>query len=272
MKNFIIDSKREIGEIVLIIAVALIPFRLNLYNILLQPHFSFGALETDVMPKYGNLAVSVIAVAAVTYFIWKSNAETTFNQSGNNYHNKPYGWYRFCASCLHYRKCDLIRVPIAMQFRLINDDVFKEYSFGSDSTYRTINNEKIDVMIVGELTDNTLMVNIILSDTYNITDDLIPQSLKRYPMILFSRRQGGDGVQTISKSYTTKIQEAVHKLPSSVKTINLFPATNAQHNYTIANNIFKKGGRSAIKHLYVYPQPNGKNGDWRFAEAGVQIY
>ncbi len=41
-----------------------------------------------------------------------------FNR-GNYYKQYRYGWYRICSKILGYSECNLIQVPIYMQFKLV---------------------------------------------------------------------------------------------------------------------------------------------------------
>ena len=114
-------------------------------------------------------------------------------------------------------------------------------------------------------------VNLVLSDTYPISKGMLPASTSNLSAIWIVRTDSGKMLRAFSKKYCNTIKEIVSGLPNNVETINLYSTINPKHSLWIANNVFKMAGRSQVKVLKVYPQPN-KNGNWNFAEKGIAIY
>ena len=133
IKNFILDSVRELAQIIFLFICIVSPSFVNLAEIIRT--ILGGATPTIENAKYYYLMISgnwtmgcIIALYALLHIIRKSNKEKTLNK-GNIYHNKPYWWYWFCSKVLGYEKCNLILVPIYTQYKLVLRDTFEEYPF-----------------------------------------------------------------------------------------------------------------------------------------------
>lgn len=267
MKN----KKREIWQVILLIVVAVLPWLIDFPGLLTRAI----ADGVDVELKYyipimaGKVVSSVVLVLAYVYIVRKSNKEYTFNEAGNYYYNHSYEWYWICSKIFGYKKCSLVRVPIPMQFKLLINQVFREYTFGNDNNYVRIANEEISVATDKE---KTKTVNLVLADTYPISNNLLPGIVNEYMTVRISREHTGDGSRYISEAFCNEVQRAVQQLhQSGCDTLNIFPTTNAAHNIRIVQNSFMHGGRGDIKHIYVYTQPHSSEGDWRFSDKAVII-
>jgi len=226
--------------------------------------------EEFLILDLGKYMISVALVFLVLIFIVrKSNKDCVYNESGNGYYDYSYGWYWFCNKILGYQKCSLVRVPISMQFKLLINQVFQEFTFGDENNYVHIDEEEI---ISHKKEGQNSVVNLVLADTHPIPEKLLPDVVSDYITILIARKNAGDGKRYISESFCNKVQETVYHLTQlGCKTINIFPTTNAAHNIRIVQSAFMKGGRGEIEHLYVFTQPNASKGDWIFSDVGLKI-
>lgn len=229
---------------------------------------TFDTIKYYYLMKLGNGAIGIVCMFLLLIWLRKDNSKRTLNK-GNLYHDHCYVGYLFCAKILGYKKCSLIRVPIAMQFKLVINDTFCEYDYGPDEDYRETETENIKVESPKECYTST--VNIVLSDTYPVTKEMLPESTINLSTIWISRDNEKDFVRCYSKSFCEKIQNTVRQLPNNVCEINLYPTLNPKHSAWIARNVFKMGGRTNIKTLTIYPQLN-ENGNWNFSGKGIIIY
>lgn len=268
MKN----KKRELLQVLFLIAVALLPWIIDFSGFLTKA-ITAGM---DVDFKYyvaitsgKGVAGFVLLALAYVYIVRRSNKEYIFNESGNAYYNHSYAWYWICGNIFGYKKCSLVRVPIPMQFKLLINQVFREYTYGNDNNYVCTTDEEILVSIDKGKTE---AVNLVLSDTYPISNDLLPGVVREYKTVRIKREHTGDGNRYISDTFCSEVQKIVYRLvQSGCDTLNIFPTTNAAHNIRIVQNSFMQGGRGDIKHIYVFSQPHSSEGDWRFSDKGVEV-
>lgn len=268
MKN----KKRELLQMLFLVVVVLLPWIVD-FSGLLTKAITAGI---DVDFKYyiaitsgkGVVSFALLALAYV-YIVRRSNKEYIFNESRNAYYNHSYEWYWICSNVFGYQKCSLVRVPIPMQFKLLINQVFREYTYGSDNNYVCIADEDISVSIdKGEAET----VNLVLADTYPIANNLLPGIVDGYKTVRIKREHTGDGSRYISETFCNEVQRNVYRLiQSGCDTLNIFPTTNAAHNMRIVQNSFMQGGRGDIKHIYVFPQSHSSEGDWRFSDKGVKV-
>lgn len=230
---------------------------------------TFDTVKYYYLMKLGNGVIG-IAFMVLLLFIWirKGNSKRILNK-GNLYHDHRYIGYFFCAKILGYKRCNLVRVPIAMQFKLVINDTFWEYDYGLDDDYREIEDENIKVESPKKCYTST--VNIVLSDTYPVTKEMLPTSTINLSTIWILRNNETDFVRCYSKKFCEIIQNTVRQLPDNVGGVNLYPTLNPKHSAWIARNVFKMGGRTNVNTLSIYPQLN-ENKNWKFAEKGITIY
>lgn len=266
------SKRRELVQIACLLIAALIPFFVDL-SVYMNRAIKAGVdidFKEYLIFDSGKYVISAALVLFILFvFIRKSNRKSVFNEAGNEYYNYSYEWYWFCSKILGYQKCSLIRVPIFMQYKLLINQVFHEYDFGSENDYRHIDNEHIKIITKDGSGDT---VNLVLADTYPIPAALLPGIVSDFKTILITRENTGDGSRYISEEFCNQVQAKVYQLvQSGCKTINVFPTTNVVHNIRIVKSAFMKGGRGDIKHLYVFEQPNSSDGDWRFSDKGIKI-
>ena len=230
---------------------------------------TFDTVKYYYLMKLGNGVIGIVFMLALLFIgVRKGNSKRILNK-GSLYHDHCYIGYLFCAKILGYKRCNLVRVPIAMQFKLVINDTFWEYDYGLDDDYREIEDENIKVEFPKKCYTST--VNIVLSDTYPVTKEMLPTSTINLSTIWILRDNGKDFVRYYSKNFCEITQNTVRQLPNNVCGINLYPTLNPKHSAWIARNVFKMGGRANIKALIIYPQLN-KNGNWNFSEKGIIIY
>lgn len=261
------------SQVVALVVALLIPSMFNvaakIQPIINTTGVTFDTVKYYYLMKLGNGAIGIVLMLAFL-FIWlrKSNSKRILNM-GSLYHNHCYVGYWFCAKILGYKKCSLVRVPIAMQFILVINDTFWEYDYGRDDDYRESEDE--DIIVISPDDGYTSTVNIVLSDTYPVTKEMLPTSTINLSTIWVLRDNEKSYVRRYSKKFCEIIQNTVRQLPNNVFGVNLYPTINPKHSVWIARNVFKLGGRANIKTLTIYPQLN-KNGNWNFSEKGIKIY
>ena len=260
IKNFLLDSLRELVQIIFLIICIIFPSFVNLAEIIRT--ILGGADPTIENAKYYYLMISgnwtmgsIIALYVLLYIIRKSNKEKILNK-GNIYHDKPYWWYWFCSKVLGYEKCNLILVPIHTQYKLVLRDTFEEYPF-NESTFPKKECEIEVNRNLNKENSSLKKINLIIQDTYPIYDEQIPLNLRAYNSISIKRQSNRLGERVYSKDFIDIITEEIRNLSDDI-TLNIFSTTNPKNTYEIIRNSIMLAERGNIKHVNVFQQNNEK--------------
>jgi hypothetical protein len=258
VKNFVLDSLRELVQIIFLFICIVFPSFVNLAEIIRT--ILGGADPTIENAKYYYLMISgnwtmgsIIALYVLLYIIRKSNKEKILNK-GNIYHNKPYWWYWFCSKVLGYEKCNLILVPIHTQYKLVLRDTFEEYPFDKS----TFPQQKCEIEINRNLSKENFSskeINFIIQDTYPIYENQIPLNLREHNSISIKRHSNRFGERIYSKELIDTITEEIRSLNDGM-TLNIFSTTNPKNTYEIIKNSIMLAERGNIKHVNVFQQNN----------------
>lgn len=259
-------------QAILLVVVFVMPIIFNgcywINRIFDSQSLNFENIKFYFLMQFGNVAIGAFFAFLLILKLRQANEKKVLN-TGKEYHQHSYVGYILCSSVLGYKKCRLIRVPIAMQFKLIIRDTFSEYDYGEDDDYQRIDNEYIRVQLPENYTST---VNIVLSDTYPINIEMLPASTSKLEIVWISRNNNSvDSSRCFSTKFCETVRNTIHYLPSNVNSVNLYSTLNPKHCYWIARNVFKMGGRSNIRTLYVFPQ-SYKNSSWNYDEKGIKIF
>lgn len=268
---------RQVGEIIALVIVVLGVHILDISSL-----FKNYLMEYELKPELGNIILyyllnignigfSIVLFCGLLKIFREINKEFIMNNS-NVYHDYPFFWYWFCARILGIKKCNLILVPIYMQFKLVIEDIFDEYPLDEDD-FPVIKDEadsevkkiKIKINVDMELSE----MNLILEDTYVIESRQIPFSKKDLPTIKISRNINNNHTRHFSPKFIQKISEEIRKLPQ-INRINIYATTNPMNTLRIIRTTFKMADRGNIDHIFVYQQEN--KGIRVFCEKGYKIY
>ena len=274
----ITDKNRQLFEVLILVAVAIIPSLFDFQAVIAvsnAPELDPLSLLTYYAGKSGNLVIGAFLAIAVLHYLRKANSKKAINCNGNYYHEHGMLWYQFCSKVLGYRTCCLARVPIAVQFKLVLHDVFDEYTFGAIDP---ISEEESDSVAIDQLAakdgqqEQKARVNLLISDTYPINLELLPEECRSNETIVI-RRTANETSST--RRYSPKLVDAVTNLVRQLpmgSEVSIFATTNPKNTYEIVEKAFKTGGRDNLNALYVYKQQDGKSKDaWRFVKA-TKIY
>lgn len=289
------DGLEQYIEFAILVGAMIVPFVFNV-----QTNVSVDKPDMDVKDllmyfavKHGNFFIGMALVGLLIGLFHQVNKDRTINR-GNYYHQHTMFWYSLCAKLLGYNTCNLLRVPVATQFKLVLRDTFDHYYTGSEEVFPTAeNSEKIIIQCCSRGENGTKQfrwgnqspaeatagikegscIYIGISDTYPITANLLPDGcFNQHPAFVIQR---DSNAQTRVRSYSPKLVQTVNDfvglLPNEVE-IHICPTTNPKNAFRIAEDVFKTAGRDNVKSLFVHTQPNKNKGDWKFSENGKRIY
>lgn len=270
--SFVKDNFFIIAEIIVFIIIA---YGLSLVPNTLVEKFSEPTGFADIffsiiVSCYGRIGIWLIGSAMIYGKMRKFNADLLMNK-GNRYHCSCYCWYWFCSHILGIKKCNLILVPIYLQFKLVINDVFEEYPF-DEKRFPTLSQDTVTVeeLVPAATGVNDSEINLVLEDTYPIEINQIPERKRNLFTIEISRnRPDNIGQRYYSTQFIETVQSIVRHLPDSV-TVNIFATTNPVNTRYIAQNTFQLANRGNIECLYVYQQSSV--GNRNFESRGHKIY
>lgn len=273
-KNYekIKSNSRPLCQIGVLIFIILLFSNIDVISLLKKPTFSASIDFKDYLLYYAFSKGSGVLGLLIGFFVLKkirvSNKEFMFNQ-GNCYKDYPYWWYWFCSKILGYSNCSLVLVPIYMQFKLVMNDTFANYYCGE---YTKKDNDNITVRKINysniQLEDE---LNLIISDTYPLYENQLPDLTISKPIILISRDNSSDFNRYDSPNLVSKVVNETRKLPQNIKKINIFATTNPKNTMNIAKNAFKLGERGNLELITVFQQMSSDNYK-RFEKKGIVIY
>lgn len=255
IKNKIVDSGREYLQILLLVISFMFPIFVNMSEII---RTILGGQNPNLdNAKYyylmlsGNNVIGLLFVLYILFnFIRKANKETILNK-GNIYHNHTYAWYWFCSKILGYDKCNLVLVPIQMQFKLVVRDTFKEYPFFENMF---LNEDGRQVQMTKKSVDNHCNeFTLIIEDTYPIKEKQIPEKYLNMPLIKLTRSCNTVGKRVYSEKFIDTIVQEIRLLPED-SIINIFATTNPKNTYEIAKKGLFLAERSNIIMVNVFQQ------------------
>ena len=261
---------RPIGQIIGLVAVLLLPSLMNVSDkVEKQPELNASQDFKDYIFYFlwnkGNVAIGIFMFVLAAFIIRKWNKEYMFNR-GDEYKNYPYFWYWICAKLLGYSECNLILVPIYMQFKLVLRDTFCRYYCGE------LDKKTDDIVSVQKTNskDTSNEINIIISDTYPLQEGQIPIGKRSKPTIHISRDNETDHNRYDSPELVRNVVNEVRNLPANIKKINIYATTNPYNTKRIVQNAFKLGERSSIDLIIVFQQE--RTGNRKFEKKGKVVY
>lgn len=215
--------------------------------------------------KGGDCTIGFFFLIAVLVIIRKWNKTYMFNR-GNYYKKYWYGWYWICSKILGYSECNLIQVPIYMQFKLVLNDTFDKYNCGEFGRKEN-DTISVDKSNFSHVTDE---VNIMISDTYPLSLKQLPEIKKNLPTLLITRNNTNDFNRYDSPELIRSVVNEVRSLNNNIKKVNVYATTNPLNTRNIASSAFKLGGRDNFNEVRVFQQE--REGIRKFNNKGIIVY
>ncbi|MCU1808240.1 hypothetical protein NVV31_22990 [Cytobacillus firmus] len=204
-----------------------------------------------------EMILSIICgmILSLFFYFWrtKANTEKVFN-TGDNYNNYPLIIYWIASKILGYGKVTLVRVPIYLQYKILLADIFPNVLVDSD-----VENKEQEVIVIEKNVEQPFdELNLILEDTYEITEGQIPLNKINLPTVIIQNGTDFSGHRIFNPKYIRIIREKTHQYSRTYNKVNIFSTTNTNHNNAIISKCFKNGDRTGFKNVIVY-QANKEN-------------
>lgn len=264
------DNLAQLIETVIVATCIVLPLMVDVQG-MFRDYLKDNYLTPDnIFPylviKNGKYAIATGLFVIAYLNIRKHNKEASMNLR-NVYHNYPYFWYCYCAKFLGIGNCDLVLVPIYMQFKLVIQSIFNNYPL-NENDYPVMVDEPDIKVTKTNWSSNLHEINMILEDTYQIEIEQIPSEKNKLPTIKVSRNDGSVG-RHFSPKFIESVINETRGLSNGVR-VNVYATTNPLNTYNIAKRAFRNATRGNIAELYVYQQES--TGDRLFKDKGRKIY
>lgn len=253
--------------IIIGIVVVRIPFK-SIFNSFNTPIGSINLNMDEQNLSLLNIIVFICCEWRYYDFITKNNSDKIIFEKGDYYRDFPYILYWLGSYFFKYKYCNLVNVPIYLQFKLVLNNVFPIFLTGKSTNendnsknYREDLSEPIITKNNEELSNSSKAVNLILIDTYIIPEKLLPSNIFSEFTIYIYRSATINGVRVYNERFVEAIQQEVANLNPHIDTINVYATTNPKHNKQIVDKCFRLGERTNISCINVGIQ---EKGTWTF--------
>lgn len=251
-----IEMNRLVCQMILILLIPIISF------IFIMPNFLFEIISAFWIDKktlinifsflpFNERSVSLTAGIIITIilliFFRRINKDKFFN-TGNKYGKYPLFIYFLASKVFGFGCVNLVRIPIYLQFHLVIKEFFECIEVDKNTE---VVDEKIKLQSMN-MNENSEEINLILEDTYEITNKQIPVNKQRQPTIRISNGNEFTGVRTFNQKFVEEVRKQTNNYSKKFNYINIFATTNSKHNKIIIESSFKNAGRTGFKNLVVF--------------------
>ena len=218
---------------------------------------SFFSLVFSIALTYGSLAGGLFLALLIGYYIYKSNNKKTFNLKGI-YISKEFVFK--IASYVGYQECNLVNMPIYIQYRLLISRVFTKFTIASFNIEENDSHCIVpQIEIFSSPTELDTMI-LILEDTYEIKNNQIEDQISKISsnkrIQIKISRDSGTKIREYDLRFVNVIRTVVAQYAPNT-TLHIFETTNSKNNLGIFEQCFASLERDTIKQIYVYEQNKG---------------
>lgn len=251
--------QQEVLEIIIILAPIFIPYNIiDFINKIISIFWKIS-IGNDI----NGWIVKVITSIAIYFIIYtRINKEKEF-LNGNIYGDVDMFFYHL-ANILGY-KISLVRKPYDIQFRLLIKDSFKIIH------EEIIKDEEVNVSVDASnfnYSNNLRECNLVISDTYPININQLPNSKINLDTIIIKREKSQKDIRVYSPKLVQAVSDSVEMIQKSGARINLYLTTNTKNTEKIVKSVFMKANRSKYD-VYLFLQSAEENR--RFKEKGIRF-
>lgn len=210
-------------------------------------------LEAYNEKDISKVVIGIILAYLVLTIIRNNNKDRVFNTS-NIYYDISYSTFWIAAKVLGYTKVSLMNVPIYLHYIICFKGDFQDIEY--------IDTEEIDKPVNVKIKNDTRQgntINILIKDTYDIEDKMLPKDLVKSPMIIIDNYINTDGQRLYNKNIQKELKKQIDHYSRLYTAVNIFATTNTRTSKTIIDYCFKNAGRTGFNEVFVYKQERNRN-------------
>lgn len=272
MKKYVVFNIMIPSVIIILLPIIIFCFAIQYFKIS-EVNLAFISLqikENTKIPQFISI-MSVLVILAILFGVIfialrKYNKNRIF-LSGNIYGTSNYFIYKV-AKILGFKKISLIRKPYYIMFKILMNDDFEIVELNKENeNLCTDISIRIDESKFHNI-NNLRECNLIISDTYKINLDQIPETKRNIDTIIVERI-GYEGTRISSEELINKVREEVIKINNTGANINLYMTTSVYNTYKIITSCFMQAQRDKIG-VEIFQQDT-KDNNKKFRENGKNI-
>lgn len=201
-----------------------------------------------------GLLVFVITLATVRKF----KSSEVFNDNQAVYIHNCYKRLWAASKILGYKTLRLIGVSLPMQFEVIMNGTFPDFTAESSTTQYEKFDGKITVELLNQEAQNSTILNVLICDTYDISIQNIGAKFFSYPMLKISSSLTHTKLRYDNPELVKTVREEMQKIEDEYDELNLFLTTNAYNALKIIGGSFTALDRSGFKKITVVQMNDDK--------------
>lgn len=212
--------------------------------------------------------ISLFALITLLNYLKKQNSDKLFNSDSNIYYNFWYPYFWFASNVLGYKKIQLAGIPLYLQFKLvlrgtfpiIVPDIYEEHY----DIPKKIKNKEQEIVSVSYITSSNSSgtqksVNLIISDTYYITDKEIDSEYINLPTIRVTSNFINNR-RYLNNELVQKVRESIEEIKDKhYEEIYVYTTANPHNNLNIINSSFRFFGRFINAKIYIMQKGKKRN-------------
>lgn len=195
-----------------------------------------------------KLIIGLVLSYLFLTIIRNNNKERVFNIS-NIYYNMDYFYFLIAAKLLGYTKVNLVNVPIYLHFLICFKGHFQEVIFADTEDI----DATVDVQLIN-INNESDTINIIIKDTYDITENMLPDTIKDLPTLIVDNYINTNNQRLYNKNLEKELKIKIDKHSVKYPVANIFATTNTKTSKSLIDYCFKTAGRIGFKKIYVFKQ------------------
>lgn len=197
--------------------------------------------------KVISIIWGILGSILIYFAIKRANKNKLFNP-GDKYNDYPLWIYWIASKILGYEKLSLIRVPIHLQYQLLLKDFFPQLVVDDE----VVENQQAIEILKRNMGENSNELNLVLIDTYEITEGEIPLDKAYLPTIIIKSGNQINNNRSTNSEFIKEIRKITNRYSKKYNQVNIYSTTNTNHNKTIVNKCFKNGSRTGFTSIIVY--------------------
>lgn len=199
------------------------------------------------------IMVFIITCSTIFISLRNINKNSLLNDGQNIYMHDQYKRLWIASKVLGYSKLYLVGVSLPLQFELVLNGTFKEYTSDSSTTNYVLLNQKVIIdssKMIEKNTKNQPMV-LLICDTYDIRDEQIEFPYNTYPRVKVSSPDINYGIRYDNPELVVSVRKLTQKYISEFPEIIILATMNPKNSIKIIGDSFGQSGRNGYKKITV---------------------
>ncbi|KGF77125.1 hypothetical protein [Lactococcus lactis] len=216
----------------------------------------FVVAPNNQVATYATIGLLVFVITVVT--VRKLKSTEVFNDNQSVYIHNCYKRLWVASKILGYKHLRLIGVSLPMQFEVIMNGTFPDFTAESSTTQYEKFDGEITVELLNNKGQNSKILNVLICDTYDISVQNIGAKFFSYPMLKISSSMTHTKLRYDNPKLVKAVREAMQEVDNQYDELNIFLTTNPLNALKIIGGSFTALDRSGFKKITVVQMNDDK--------------